>query len=163
MYHVSTTYYALRLLKAGQTDKLASHLQTALHGSMQDIDLMAATLHRPDMLTYSLVVKARAFDASTAIEGRSMRSNKSPVSSVQDSRTRQDDIVTQLAAIDQAIIRWNEKLSVTHETARKSDLRESPESSYLDDLLGRRNGLQQELQAIEAHNSNSTTRTSGNE
>lgn len=59
---VTVQYHALKLLKDGQTEKAAAHLQTFLHSSLQIVDTLSTTLHRPDMLTNSAVVNARSFD-----------------------------------------------------------------------------------------------------
>ncbi len=60
--NLSSAYFPLRLLKDGQTDRAARHLEMELQGALQDVDLLSTTLHRKDMLTNSIVVRARAFD-----------------------------------------------------------------------------------------------------
>jgi hypothetical protein len=62
LYHVSAAYAPLKMLKEGQTEKATKHLQVELRSALENVDLMSTTLHRPDMLTNSVVVRARAFD-----------------------------------------------------------------------------------------------------
>jgi hypothetical protein len=62
LYDVSSAYFPLKLLKDGQTERAAQYLQMQLHGALTGVDLTSTTLHRPDMLTNSAVVSARAFD-----------------------------------------------------------------------------------------------------
>jgi hypothetical protein len=50
------------LLKDGQAEKAEEFLQTMLHDGLGTVDLISENLHRPDMLTNSAVVSARAFD-----------------------------------------------------------------------------------------------------
>jgi hypothetical protein len=55
-------YFPLKLIKDGQTDQAIKHLQTELHLDLQVVDTIADYRHRPDMLTNSIVVNARALD-----------------------------------------------------------------------------------------------------
>jgi hypothetical protein len=57
---VSTTYAPLKLLKDGKTKEATEILEVELDSSMHNLELMSDTLHRPDILTNSFVVKAKA-------------------------------------------------------------------------------------------------------
>jgi hypothetical protein len=62
LYDVSSVYFPLKFLKDGQAEKATQYLQTEMHGALSGVDLMSTTLHRPDVLTNSDVVSARALD-----------------------------------------------------------------------------------------------------
>jgi len=62
LYNLSSAYVPLKLLKDGQTEKATQHLQMELHSALTGVEIVSDTLHRPDMLTNSIVVNARAFD-----------------------------------------------------------------------------------------------------
>ena len=59
LYNVSASYAPLKLLKDGKTEKATTVLEIELDSAMRNLDLMAETLNRPDILTNSYVVKAR--------------------------------------------------------------------------------------------------------
>jgi hypothetical protein len=66
LHEIVMVYPALKLLREGQTERATQLLQAQLHNALGGVDLMSETLHRPDMLTNSIVVRARAFDAHSA-------------------------------------------------------------------------------------------------
>ena len=57
---VSTAYAPLKLLKDGKSKEATDILEVELDSAMQNIELMSQTLNRPDMLTNSAVVGAKA-------------------------------------------------------------------------------------------------------
>jgi hypothetical protein len=57
---VSTAYAPLKLLKDGKSKEATDILEVELDSSMRNLELMSATLHRPDILTNSFVVNAKA-------------------------------------------------------------------------------------------------------
>jgi hypothetical protein len=66
LHEVVMVYPALKLLREGQTERATHLLQGQLHNALGDVDLMSQTLRRPDMLTNSIVVRARAMDTNSA-------------------------------------------------------------------------------------------------
>jgi len=62
LYDISEVYTPLKLLKDGQTARATTNLQIELHSALQSADLVSSTLHRPDMLTNSMVLRAKAMD-----------------------------------------------------------------------------------------------------
>ena len=57
---VSTAYAPLKLLKDGRSKDATDILEVELDSSMRNLELMSDTLHRPDILTNSFVVGAKA-------------------------------------------------------------------------------------------------------
>jgi hypothetical protein len=56
---VSTAYAPLKLLKNNQTQEATKVLEAELDSSMQNLELISATLNRPDILTNSVVLDAK--------------------------------------------------------------------------------------------------------
>jgi hypothetical protein len=54
-------YPALKLLRDGQTERATHLLQSQLQNGLDGVDLISQTLYRPDKLTNSVVIHARAF------------------------------------------------------------------------------------------------------
>ena len=57
--NVTSVYAPLKFLNEGQTEKAKDILKIELDGAMRNVELMATTLNRPDMLTNSSVVGAK--------------------------------------------------------------------------------------------------------
>ena len=57
---VMQAYAPLKLLKDGQTDKATRLLEVELDSAINGLELVSATLNRPDILTNSSVVSAKA-------------------------------------------------------------------------------------------------------
>lgn len=105
-------------------------------------------------LIIALVLLCASFGCVTARPGN----GQSPAT--QDSRNRQDVLMTQRAEIDKAIIRWTEQQLPAYEAARNAQPHIGMETSYIKALFDRRKNIQQELEAIGAHDNNSANKTS---
>jgi hypothetical protein len=65
-HEVVMVYPALKLLNEGKTETAKNLLQSQLHNALDIVDSASQTFHRPDMLTNSIVVRARAMDTNSA-------------------------------------------------------------------------------------------------
>jgi hypothetical protein len=59
---VASAYHTLKFIEDGQTDSARYHLRSNLVIELQVLDTLSAFMHRPDLLTNSVVVNARAFE-----------------------------------------------------------------------------------------------------
>jgi hypothetical protein len=56
---IVTLYPPLKLLKEGQTEKATHQMQAELKNALDGVDIISQALHRSDMLTNSLVLRAK--------------------------------------------------------------------------------------------------------
>jgi hypothetical protein len=61
---VAEAYAPLKLLRSGKTEDAMNVLEVQLDSSMNNVELMSATLNRPDILTNYFVVNAKTMKSS---------------------------------------------------------------------------------------------------
>lgn len=68
LHEVSSAYVPLRFLRRGENSQAVKHLEMTLDLTLRHVEVLSDHLKRPDMLTNSIVVRAKSFPAEGAIE-----------------------------------------------------------------------------------------------